>query len=148
MKSLDALVQVEEFCPKDESVTLVQRIAALHVVFHKYKSQIMWFGQLSAHCPWILLDSENEEVSWDYSPTEMVCIVPLLMVDHESTLSLQVLHLCAVNRALDSLFRPLTSREELDKSLLRWLKEVHTYQNTIISIINLPSDSGLKEEAR
>lgn len=43
---------------KDES--LLQRIAALHVLYHKNRSQILWFGQLVGHSPEIMVIlSEN-----------------------------------------------------------------------------------------
>ena len=53
--SLDALVHGDEFCSVDGNMTLLQRIAALHVVHQLHKSQVLWFGQLVMHFPGIML---------------------------------------------------------------------------------------------
>ena len=43
-----------DFGIKDGSVSLVARIAAVHVVFREYSECIYWFGQLTSHNPGIL----------------------------------------------------------------------------------------------
>ena len=44
----------EDFA-SSEDTTLLQLIGALHVVYHENRSQILWFGQLVAHSPEILV---------------------------------------------------------------------------------------------
>ena len=44
----------------DGNVTLLHRVAALHVVYQINKSQILWFGQLVAHSPGIMVHLRNE----------------------------------------------------------------------------------------
>lgn len=53
----------------DGHISLSFRIATLHVVYHKYVSEILWFGQLVAFSPGIM-DQLKEEVISDKS--EMV----------------------------------------------------------------------------
>ena len=52
----------EVFGPIDGEFGLLQRIAALHVLYHKYRSQILWFGQLVAHCPQIMVKLTEEMI--------------------------------------------------------------------------------------
>ncbi len=46
----------------DGNITLIHRIAALHIVYEMYKSQILWFGQLMAHSPEIMVQLTKENI--------------------------------------------------------------------------------------
>lgn len=41
-------------------ITLIQRIATLHVVYQMNKSRVLWFGQLVSHSPGIIVYLKNE----------------------------------------------------------------------------------------
>ena len=47
----------------DGDVTLLHRIAALHVVYEHNKSQIMWFGQLVALSPEVMIYLYEDNIS-------------------------------------------------------------------------------------
>lgn len=53
----------------DGHITLVHRIAALHVVHEMCLSQVLWFGQLVAHSPGIMVHLKKDDVS---DKTDMV----------------------------------------------------------------------------
>ncbi len=61
--------------------------------------------------------------------------------------SLQILHLQAVERALDELCPPLDKDKPSD-SLHPWLNDVRVSQNVVLSIISLPSQSSIRMESR
>jgi hypothetical protein len=58
-------------------MSLLQRIAALHMLYHKYRSQIMWFGQLVAHSPEIMYTLPIEKIKYSQ---EMVMFEPMCTV--------------------------------------------------------------------
>ena len=58
-KSLDNLVLCEEFSAIDRGQNLLQLIASLHVIYHIFESDIMWFGQLVSGMPQILQKLES-----------------------------------------------------------------------------------------
>ena len=60
--ALDALVHGEQFCSVDGNFTLLQRIAALHVVFLRNESKILWFGLLVSLHPKIMGSLEADSV--------------------------------------------------------------------------------------
>ena len=47
----------------DGNVTLLHRIAALHVVYEHNKSQILWFGQLVALSPEVIIHLYEDSIS-------------------------------------------------------------------------------------
>ena len=87
----------------DGNITLIHRIAALHVIYEMNRSQVLWFGELVALSP--------------------------------------------VEQALINLVPPL-DKENPASSLTPWLNEVRLSQNAITSIIDLPSQCGLRVESR
>lgn len=58
-----------EFGHKDQEMNLLQCIAALHVLYHKNRAQILWFGQLVGHSPGIMVHLTEDEI---HSQHEMV----------------------------------------------------------------------------
>ena len=68
-----------------------------------------------------------------------------------TTHTLQVLHLYAVDHALGQLEAPLNKRESEDKEkavLNSWLNQLRLSHNTINFILNLPSQSELANRTR
>lgn len=59
----------EEFGCVNEEMDLLQRIAALHVLYHKNRAQILWFGQLVGHSPGIMVHMTEDMI---HSQHEMV----------------------------------------------------------------------------
>ena len=53
----------------DGNITLIHRIAALHIVYEMNRSQVLWFGQLVAYSPEIMIHLNRDKV---YSKEEMV----------------------------------------------------------------------------
>uniref|UniRef100_A0A1X7TWB5 RZ-type domain-containing protein n=1 Tax=Amphimedon queenslandica TaxID=400682 RepID=A0A1X7TWB5_AMPQE len=51
-KSLNAIVTGPDFSPHNSLLSL---LLAVHVVYHEYEQEIMWFGQLTSHIPGILI---------------------------------------------------------------------------------------------
>ncbi len=47
----------------DGSVTLIHRIAALHIVYEMNKSQVLWFGQLVALSPEVMIYLHSDNIS-------------------------------------------------------------------------------------
>lgn len=43
-------------------MTLIHKMSALHVVHEMYASEVLWFGQLVAHTPGIMLHLRKEDV--------------------------------------------------------------------------------------
>ena len=62
--ALNALVHGDAYGSVDGHISLTYRIAALHVVYHKNVSEILWFGQLVAFSPGIM-DQLKEEAICD-----------------------------------------------------------------------------------
>ena len=56
----------------DGHESLVSRIAALHVVYHFSRPQVLWFGQLVSNLPGIM-STLDDKVAHDDS--EMVCLI-------------------------------------------------------------------------
>lgn len=52
----------DEFCSVDGNISLLTRVAALHVVYHMSRSQVLWFGQLVALQPEALVHLKKESV--------------------------------------------------------------------------------------
>ena len=71
---MDALVDENEF--NTTNMSLVQRISALHVVHHRSQSQILWFGQLVAHSPGIMVLLKRDDIR---DQEEMVCVIPCML---------------------------------------------------------------------
>ena len=68
--ALDALVHGDEYCTQDGNITLIHRIAALHIVYEKNRSQVLWFGQLVAYSPEVMIHLTKENIC---DKEEMVC---------------------------------------------------------------------------
>ena len=66
------MISKEVFGSIDGNMSLVQRIAALHVLFHKYRSEILWFGQLVGRFPAVIV-TITEDIVRDQH--EMVQII-------------------------------------------------------------------------
>jgi hypothetical protein len=49
------MVTEKKFICREERLNLLECIAALHVLYHKYRSEILWFGQLMRHSSGILV---------------------------------------------------------------------------------------------
>ena len=62
----------------DGNVTLLHRVAALHVVYQINKTQILWFGQLVAHSPGIMVHLRNENKYCDENEMASAGIESLL----------------------------------------------------------------------
>ncbi len=58
---------------------------------------------------------------------------------------LQLLHLCAVERALAILEPPLKKDEA---TMIQWLNNIRISQNTVDSILSLPSETDLGRRTR
>ena len=54
----------------DGNITLIQRIAALHIVYENNRQQVLWFGELVAHSPEVMIRLTKENIS---DKEEMVC---------------------------------------------------------------------------
>ena len=54
----------------DGNITLIHRIAALHIVYEMNQSQVLWFGQLVAHSPEVMIHLTPEAI---FNKEEMVC---------------------------------------------------------------------------
>ncbi len=61
--ALNALVHGDEYGSEDGHFSLTYRIATLHVVYHKYRSEVLWFGQLVAFSPGIMVHLADENIS-------------------------------------------------------------------------------------
>lgn len=132
----------------DGNITLIHRIAALHIVYEKNKSQVLWFGQLVAYSPEIMIHLNRDKV---YDKEEMVLQFTMVYActSYFTIIStyIQILHLRAVEQALVNLVPPL-DKDNPASSLTPWLNEVRVAQNAITSIINLPSQSAIRVESR
>ena len=71
-EALDALLHGNNFCGIDGNVTLIGRVASLHLVYQQNQVQVMWFGKLMTHGPGFLLKITNDEVR---DESEMVCCI-------------------------------------------------------------------------
>ncbi len=47
----------------ESNLTLLHRIAALHIAYEKNKSQVLWFGQLVALSPEVMIYLHEDDVS-------------------------------------------------------------------------------------
>ncbi len=61
--ALDALVNGGKYCSVESNLTLLHRIAALHIAYEKNKSQVLWFGQLVALSPEVMIYLHKDSVS-------------------------------------------------------------------------------------
>ena len=127
----------------DGNITLIHRIAVLHIIYEMNRSQVLWFGQLVAYSPEIMIHLNRDKV---YSKEEMVLHAANMMYKI-TIIFIQILHLCAVKQALANLDPPL-DKDNPASSLTPWLNEVRVAQNAITSIINLPSQSAIRVESR
>ena len=71
-EALNALLHGDNFCSIDGNVTLIGRVASLHLVYQQNQVQVMWFGLLTAHSPRSMLNIRIEEVR---EKSEMVCCI-------------------------------------------------------------------------
>ena len=125
--------------------TLIKRISSLHVVYMFSKSQIMWLGQLVSQKPGIMLALKDKQ-SPDTS--EMVDTFTFCSLQHCLLfLSPQVLHLFAVDKALDDL-KPPMGENKVAEHLLPWLNDLRLSQNAIDTILSLPPRNKMLENAR
>lgn len=46
----------------DGNITLIHRIAALHIVYEMNRSQVLWFGQLVAYSPEIMIHLNRNNI--------------------------------------------------------------------------------------
>lgn len=60
--ALDVFVHGDAYNPKKSSATLIHRIAALHIVYERNKSEVLWFGQVVAHTPEVMVNLTPENV--------------------------------------------------------------------------------------
>lgn len=73
-------------------MSLLQCIAALHVLYHKYRSQIMWFGQLVGHSPEIMIRLPIDQIHYHQEMVIFIIfmglhLLCLLAIDSTSTSS-------------------------------------------------------------
>lgn len=52
----------EVFGTIDGEMSLIERIAALHTLYHKYRTEILWFGQLVGHCPGVIANLTKDSI--------------------------------------------------------------------------------------
>lgn len=69
--ALDGLVHGDNYCTRDGNITLIHRIAALHIVYEMNRSQVLWFGQLVAHSPEVMVGLNREAIC---DKEDMVCM--------------------------------------------------------------------------
>ena len=79
-----------EFCSIDGHFTLLQRVAAIHVTFHSYNEEILWFGQLAASCPEILDQMQTDLSGGWNNDDEMVGQIYNARIYHNS------FHTCSI----------------------------------------------------
>ena len=145
MAALDALVHGDDFCSRDGNITLLLRVAAVHVVYNMNRSQVLWFGQLVTHNPGIMVHLRSNLIP---DKEEMVRYSDeVINDDYVPLLKIQTLHLQAVERTLDDLVPPL-DKDNPAASLTPWLKDVRMSQNAITSVISLPSQNSMRVNAR
>lgn len=46
----------------DGNITVIHRITALHIVYEMNKSQVLWFGQLVAQSPEVMISLTPENI--------------------------------------------------------------------------------------
>ena len=61
--ALDEMVHDDDFGSISGHDALVNRVAALHVVYMLNKSQVMWFGQLVSEIPSIMIALKDKQSS-------------------------------------------------------------------------------------
>jgi hypothetical protein len=117
VRAIDTIVTGPEFARS--ITTFISLLAAIHVVYHSYEQEIMWFGQLTTHIPGILIHLSNIEY-------DAHCI----------DLQLQAVKIAIKNE----LKLPLVVSETEDHRYIPvMLIKLHLCQNTIDSILSLPS---------
>ncbi len=138
------IIHHPDFSPVDGHCSLSNMIAAVHVMYQSTISEIVWFEQLSSQMPGILEPLQDsvphdspEMVSSDYCCSNQVILI----------CNLQVLHLCAVERALSSL-DPEHPLHQDEGTMIRWLNDVRLSQNTVDSILSIPSENDICKRAR
>lgn len=146
------VVKGDDFTSLDGHRTLVNRIAALHVVYRANSEYIHWFGQLTSHRPGILpglVQTIHQTVGQDE------CIVSVerdQWLQYVPSLSLQMLHLYAVERVLDGLKPPIEAKRESpfsdDQSLNTWLNRLREISYAIDSTLSLPSQHPIAVKGR
>ncbi|CAI8002393.1 E3 ubiquitin-protein ligase rnf213-alpha [Geodia barretti] len=114
-------------------VSLIGRIAAVHVVYRECCECIYWFGQLTSHSPGVLeglVQSVGETTGID---------------------NCMVLHLYALEKVLNGLEPPIKAKRlsqySDDKSLRVWLSYVREVSNAIESTLSLSSQHPLALKA-
>lgn len=68
--AISALVHGDEYTSMDGHDKLTYKIATLHVVFHLSKSAVLWFSQIVAFSPGIMVHLKDERIC---DKSEMVC---------------------------------------------------------------------------
>eukprot|EP00731_Ephydatia_muelleri_P016208 Em0009g632a len=111
--ALSQLAYSAQFCSVDGHQTLIDKICSLHVVYNMHKREVLWFGQLTMHCPDILVSLSPPNIT-----------------------NTMTLHLSAVEKALEILEPPILEDEAV---LQLWLRRVKQCRNAIDSILLLPS---------
>ncbi len=71
----------------------------------------------------------------------------LLITKIDLICHLQLLHLCAVERALSSL-DPEPPLDKDEGTMIRWLNDIRLSQNAVDSILSIPSETGICKKAR
>ena len=59
-EALNSLVHGPDFATIDGHESLTSRVAALHVVYHFARPQVLWFGQLVSHLPGTMTTLEDK----------------------------------------------------------------------------------------
>ncbi|XP_019853235.1 PREDICTED: E3 ubiquitin-protein ligase RNF213-like [Amphimedon queenslandica] len=122
--SLIALINGPDLSPHK---SLLSFLAAVHVVYNEYQKDIMWFGQLTAHSPGILLQLARE----DFCDCQYFKL-PLYAVK--------------VSISPDNLALPLTPEK---RGFIRQrLVKLQLCQNSIDSILTLAPNNEFTQEIR
>ena len=72
----------DDFCSVEGNMTLIGRIASLHVVYQLNKARVLWFGQLVKLNPGAMVNLRNDEVRnksemvYDFCVTSFAAICP------------------------------------------------------------------------
>ncbi|CAI8034865.1 E3 ubiquitin-protein ligase RNF213 [Geodia barretti] len=129
------VVKSQDFSTIDANISLIDRIAAVHVVYQTNCESIHWFGQLTFHSPGIL-----EGLAESIKQT----------TGYEDEVSM--LHLYAVENTLSFLEPPIKADRESqfsdEQSLRPWFNNLKELSNTIESALSLPSQHPIALKAR
>ena len=140
-----------EFASIDGNISLMGRIAAVHVVYRETSQCIHWFGQLTSHRPGIL---DGLVKSTEQTAGQDDCMVLTHTHRYVSChcISYQMLHLYAVERILSDLKPPIdvkrVSEYSPEQSLRVWLKSLREMSNAIESTLSLHSDHPIALRSR